>query len=365
MTRPRLIVVGPLPPPNHGVTISTSLVLANPLLAERFALEHLDTSDPRSERANIGRWDLTNITVALRSVARLARRLGGERGVVYLPLSQGMAPFLRDALFILLASLRGWRVAAHLRGGEFDVLYRAQPRPVRWCMRHVLRRVDSMGVMGPALRSKFAGLVDAERIAVVPNGTPDLGVDGGVRDPGTVLFFSNLRRRKGVVEALDAAERVISRHPQARFRFVGGWEDEQLARELRERAARLGDRIAFEPAVGGEDKRAILLSAGVLLFPPVLAEGHPRVVLEALAAGLPVVTTDRGAIADTVIDGQSGFVLPDPDPEQLAERLLRLLDDRALWDRMSRAARERYLEAFTQEVADRTLAEWLDGVARA
>jgi glycosyltransferase involved in cell wall biosynthesis len=106
-----------------------------------------------------------------------------------------------------------------------------------------------------------------------------------------------------------------------------------------------------------------LLSSSLFLFPPVEPEGHPRVVVEAISAGLPVVTTNRGAIAETVVDGVSGFVLDDPVPEQLAERLILLLEDEELRRRMSAAARARYLEHFTQERADHRLAEWLGKVA--
>jgi glycosyltransferase involved in cell wall biosynthesis len=87
------------------------------------------------------------------------------------------------------------------------------------------------------------------------------------------------------------------------------------------------------------------------------------VVLEALAAGLPVVTTDRGAIADTVTDGESGFVLPEPAPTELASRLLQLLRDHVLRDRMSQAARRQYLKRFTQDHADQALVDWLEQVA--
>jgi glycosyltransferase involved in cell wall biosynthesis len=83
-----------------------------------------------------------------------------------------------------------------------------------------------------------------------------------------------------------------------------------------------------------------------------------------LAAGLPIVTTDRGAIAETVIDGESGFVLDDVSPERLAELLLLLLGDDELRIRMSEAARTRYVERFTQEAADLRLADWLQEVAR-
>jgi glycosyltransferase involved in cell wall biosynthesis len=82
-----------------------------------------------------------------------------------------------------------------------------------------------------------------------------------------------------------------------------------------------------------------------------------------MAAGLPVVTTARGAIVETVANGETGYVLDEPDPSLLAECLLQLLRDRGLRTRMARASRERYLALFTQEAADRRLADWLLAVA--
>ena len=352
-----------MPPPTHGVTISTTLVLANPLLRERFTVEHLDTGDRRVDISSIGTWDLTNVIAALRSAFKLGLALRRGSGIVYLPLSCGVAGFVRDAVFIWQASLCGWKVTAHLRGGEFDLFYAAQPRLLRWWMRRVLGRIDSMAVMGTSLIGMFDGLIEPERIAVVPNGTPEIASDASLRDPGTVLFLSNLLARKGVIEAVRTAELVVAQHPTARFRFIGRWYDDALARELLKRTHALSDRITFVPPVAGEGKRAALLSAGILLFPPVLSEGHPRVVLEGLAAGLPVVTTDRGAIAETVVDGESGFVLDDPVPEQLAERILLLLRDADLHARMAGAARARYEAKYSQERADRRIADWLGAVA--
>ena len=353
-----------MPPPYHGVTVSTDLVLRNRALRERFDVEHVDTSDHRTG-SNLGRWDVTNVSLGIRAAASLARRLGGPRGVVYLPLSQNAAAFLRDSLLVHLAATAGWRLAGHLRGSDFPTFYAAQSAPLRAWIRQTLGRLDSIGVMGSALRGVFDGIYPRERIDVVPNGTPDVPdarSDG--RSAANVLFLSNLRRRKGVVEAVDAARLVLERVPEARFTFVGAWEDDRLERALLERARPYGERIAFLPPATGAAKDDLLASATLLLFPPAQPEGHPRVVLEALAAGLPVVTTDRGAIAETVVDGESGYVLPDPDAEQLAERVTRLLVDGELRQRMARAARGRYLDRFTQEQADRRLADWLEDVAQ-
>jgi glycosyltransferase involved in cell wall biosynthesis len=357
-----VIVVGPLPPPVHGVTVSTSLILANQRLRERFEIEHLDTSDHRSG-ANIGTWDLANALAALGAIGRLTPRLRGPKGVVYLPLSQSTPGLLRDSLLVWTARLFGWKVAAHLRGSEFRAMFDRSPRLWRSWLRAMLRRLDSVAVMGESLRTLFTGLVAPERIRVVPNGTPEPESFGSGADPRHVLFLSNLKRRKGVVEAVQAALLVLEREPTARFTFAGSWESPELERELRARSEAADGAISFRTAVRGREKDRLLSSATMLLFPPVQPEGHPRVVLEALAAGVPVVTTDRGAIAETVVDGECGFVLPEPRPEEIADRVVTLLRDRHLRARFSRSARRRYLDRFTEERAGATLVDWLADIA--
>jgi glycosyltransferase involved in cell wall biosynthesis len=78
-----------------------------------------------------------------------------------------------------------------------------------------------------------------------------------------------------------------------------------------------------------------------------------------MAAGLPVITTDRGAIAETVVDGESGYVLAEPEPRDLARYMRQLIDDGPGRTAMGRSARERFEQHYAQEVADRNLAEWL------
>lgn len=363
MAERRLIVVGPLPPPVHGVAVSTGLVLANPLLNERFVVEHLDTSDHRPG-ASIGRWDARNVRLGLQSLRDLRRRLNGRPGVLYLPLSQSAGGVLRDSFLIRAAARRRWRVAVHLRGGEFDSAYAGFPTPLRAWVRGTLARLTSAAVMGDSLRGVFGGLVPPERIEVVPNGTPDpLGVVPDHSVPGPVLFLSSLRERKGVAEAVQAAVLVLGEVPEARFVFAGEWRSEGLRRALEARAEEAGDAIRFLPPVDEVGRRRLLEEASLLLFPPTLPEGHPRVVIEALAAGLPVVTTDRGTIAETVVDGECGFVLAAPNPAELAARIVALLRDDPLRLTMSAAARRRYEERYTQETADRRLADWLEAVA--
>jgi glycosyltransferase involved in cell wall biosynthesis len=347
----------------HGVTISTSLVLANRRLRERFDVRHLDTSDHRSS-TNIDRWDVMNVVHALRAVVVLATMLRARRGLVYLPLSQGVSGLLRDSLLVWVASLRGWTVAGHLRGGEFHTFFATLPRPLALFFRASLRRLASIGVMGASLRHMFEGLVPVERLAVVPNGTQDPGYEARERDPATVLFLSGLRERKGAVAAMEAARIVTAERPDARFVFAGWFHDAQIEERLRTLSSGIDGTIEFPGEVDGPAKRELMQRSTLLLFPPVEPEGHPRVLLEGIAAGIPIVTTDQGAIKETVIDGDSAFVLDEADPGELARRILQLLGDPDLRERMGAAARARFEAEFTQERADEKLTDWLTRVGR-
>jgi glycosyltransferase involved in cell wall biosynthesis len=214
-------------------------------------------------------------------------------------------------------------------------------------------------VLGESLRGVLDGILPPSRIAVVPNGTPDPGPRHGSAGGVVGIYLGQLYPRKGALEALEAALIVIRQRPEARFVFAGECPDPSVRQRFERVIAETDGRIELRPPVTGREKDELLLSSRFLLFPPARQEGHPRVVLEGMAAGLPVITTDRGAIAETVVDGECGFVLTSPVPSELAERIIDLYDGDGLRDRMGKAARARYLERFTQESADRALANWL------
>jgi glycosyltransferase involved in cell wall biosynthesis len=82
-----------------------------------------------------------------------------------------------------------------------------------------------------------------------------------------------------------------------------------------------------------------------------------------MAAGLAIVATDRGAIAETVVDRTAGFIVRDPEPPLLAEKMLCLLDEPELLRELATAARRRFEQRYTQDVADRALADWVSEAA--
>ncbi|HEY3320230.1 MAG TPA: glycosyltransferase family 4 protein [Planctomycetota bacterium] len=408
--RIRLLVIGPTPPPYHGVaTFIADLLSAR---EPRFAIRHLDTSDRRGSD-NMGRWDARNLALGFSNLAQLAAACR-ETDVVYVPISQNVAAFLRDALFIVQARAWGCRVVVHLHGGHFRKLYDSESGPVfRLVARLALKAASAVLVLGEEFVPIFSGLVRPERIHVVPNGVPDCGAwalredectllaeplapvkwDAGGGDlgradaetglrrdeaataaqaggrgetatgaegtagdavpkhGGTILFMSTLTRTKGIFELIQAVRLLRPHRPLIRLLIAGQWADADLRQEAEEYIKReeLEDSLSFCGVVNGEAKASFLARGHVFCLPTRYPyEGQPLVLLEAMASGLPIVATQHAAIPSTVTDGVVGRLVPkDCQPQQLANVLDELLSNPTQLQRYSAAARERYLEHYT------------------
>jgi glycosyltransferase involved in cell wall biosynthesis len=157
---------------------------------------------------------------------------------------------------------------------------------------------------------------------------------------------------KGHAVFLEAARRVVDACPDARFVMAGGaLNRESLPHVERCRAEVLARRAALglEDRVFVLDHRGdvpdVLAGLDVVVCPSV-REPFGMVLLEAMAAGRPVVASDSGGPAEIVEDGMSGLLFPTGDAAALAERLQRLLDDPALRERLAEGGRRRVREAF-------------------
>jgi sugar transferase (PEP-CTERM/EpsH1 system associated) len=150
------------------------------------------------------------------------------------------------------------------------------------------------------------------------------------------------RAVKGYPILVEAFVRLAQTHPSTHLVFVGdGPERPKLVEQAR--GAGLSDRVTFiadQPDVPG------LLPALDILALPSLFEGMPNVVIEAMAAGLPVVATAVGGTPEVVIDGETGLLVPPSDPEALANALSKLLREPDLRQRMGQSGRQRAFEQF-------------------
>ncbi|MEJ7763962.1 MAG: glycosyltransferase [Acidimicrobiales bacterium] len=181
-------------------------------------------------------------------------------------------------------------------------------------------------------------------VHLVPNSVDvrRLGADERRPEPGRVLAVARLVEKKGLEDLVAACALLGERRP-VHLVVVG-------AGPLRDRLAAQGASLAVDLDLLGAQSREVVLDelrrASAFALPCVVAadgdrDGLPTSVLEAMALGTPVVTTAVNGLADAVLDGETGLVVPEHDPPALAEALGRLLDEPALAARLAVAARQR------------------------
>jgi len=352
--RPRLLIVGALPPPLHGVTVMTAALL-NGALNDDFEVLHADTSDHRTV-ANIGRFELANVMLALCHGARFVAMLRRHHpDLVYLPLSQNLAGFLRDAMFLMAARATRTPVMVHAHGAQHREFFQRSPAALRALMRVILAPVRDIVVLAENLRSQFDGWTPANaRVSVVPNGVVDEWQDGTPSRDGrlaaTVLYLGNLDPQKGFLDILEAVSAVLAHRPRTRFIFAGqsAW-DKSTAQAVNSYLAdsAVSRAVSFVGAVDPKRRHELLGRADLVVFPPRWNEGQGLVAIEAMSAGLPLVVTSSGGLAETVRDGREGLVVPKSCPQAIADSVLRLLGDAKLRARLGAAGRQRFESEYT------------------
>jgi glycosyltransferase involved in cell wall biosynthesis len=349
--RPRILVVGPLPPPTHGVSVMTQTLLDSSL-SRRYDLAHLDTADRRGV-SNIGRFDVGNVRLAALHGLRFVSLLLRQRiDFVYVPLAPNVLGFMRDALFVGPALLAGLPVVLHLHGGGYDALIHHAQLPVRRLARAILGHAHRVIVLGDSLREMLHGVVDPARITVVPNGVPESDTDvAGVRTADgrmRVLFLGNLIPGKGYADLLESVQRLLDDDVDVDVTFAGGVVDTAVHAGVLAAVRYGADRIRFTGSVDAHARARLLGNSDVLVLPTRYEhEAHPLVILEAMAAGLPVVSTRHAAIAETVIDGTTGLLVEKRDVDGLTAALRSLVEQPELRTALGRAGRQRYRDEYT------------------
>jgi phosphatidyl-myo-inositol alpha-mannosyltransferase len=255
------------------------------------------------------------------------------------------------------------RVRRWLREGNFDVVHVHEPAPpsvgLLVCMiadgpivatfHTATTRSKWLAAWGPVVRpwlerisgriavSDFARRVQVEHLGgdavIIPNGVhvdvfadgPTLpGYERGVDGPTIGFIGRYLEPRKGLPVLLEALRTVVREHPGARLVIAGRGDADELAQLV-------GDDLRAHVAVLGEvseaEKAALLRSVDVYCAPNLLGESFGVILIEAMAAGAPIVASDLDAFARVLEDGRAGVLVRRGDPAALARALADLLAD--------------------------------------
>lgn len=295
--------------------------------------------------------------MALAVLSLLWLLLRGQAGLVHVH-AASRGSFWRKSVFCAMARLFNLPYVFHLHSGEFPVFYRDEcgPRAQRW-VRRTLEGAHTVVALTGLWRAALATIAPAARIAVLGNPVqvasalpqPHGQAGGPLAATATgpqLLFLGRLRDKKGVPDIVRAMPAILAHYPDAVFTLAG--DGELGATRQQARALDVAHALRTPGWVDGTAKDALMAQADVLLLPSYF-EGLPVCILEAMAAGVPVVASNVGGIPELLDHGHCGVLHVPGDVAALAAAVLRVLDDAVLREGLRRAAHARAVQMYSTQ----------------
>ncbi len=278
------------------------------------------------------------------------------------------ASFARKSRIAAMGQLWRRKVILHVHGAEFDRFFDEAGTSLKRVITWRLMWADLVIALSEGWRERLRQMSPEARIRVLPNPIDTRTFAGLVesRPPvhdagGTVLFLGAFTKRKGTYDLVEIAAEVVARRPSVCFELGGDRDVREVERLVRQRG--ISGNVRIMGWVRGREKIEAFERAHVFILPSY-HEGLPMAVLEALAAGLPLVTTPVGGIPEVVRDGVNGIIVEPGDVGAAASAIVRLLEDNDLRDRMSRANVELARSRHDARIVARTLVGWYDELLR-
>jgi glycosyltransferase involved in cell wall biosynthesis len=244
--------------------------------------------------------------------------------------------FYRKSIFVIAAKLLGRKVVVQGHGGGFDPFYRSSNRLCKIFIRKMLAWPDRVLVGSQHSKEVLSRISGRSDVRVVNNFIADesiIGVGRCAESKSNLLFLGRIEKSKGIYELIDAAAIVKEKAPGVRFVLAGAGEIDQAKERCLEK--QVTDMVEFTGWIEGDEKLALFQSAACFVLPSH-RELQSIAVIEALAAGLPIVASDISGIREMVEDGVNGFLIRPGHARRLAEKIIQLLGNGALRRRMSR-----------------------------
>ena len=349
-----ILIMASTPPPYGGGEIMCEILVRGLKKESNHRIIHINTSDNRGN-ANRGKIDLVNVGKGLWDLIHLIKdTLTYKPDIVYIPIAKSFIAFFRDSLYIISSSLLGVEVISHLHGGYFELNKGNKLKEL--FVNFVLKRVHTLLVLGENIKQRLKKQLQIQNFVVLYNGISPIIQEKSDENKEQdeqfhVLFIGNLRGSKGVFDILKAIPLVLQETDQIDFWFAGEWPSDQekdYALNLIKQNG-IEKHVKFWGLITGEEKSEFFNRGNVLVH-PTYYDGQPIVLLEAMSVGLPIISTDIGSIAETVIDNKNGFIIPTGSPDKIAEKILLLYRDGKLRMAMSAMSKKIYETKFTEEV---------------
>ena len=339
----KIIMLGPSLNATRGGGIKSVVTVYKRFgLFRRWPVHYIGTVQPGNVLTKLR----TAILALLRFISLLLTR---QVSVVHVH-TASRASFWRKSVFVLLAFLARRPVILHLHGAEFHIFYEKESGPMaKRFIRFIFNNAKRIIVLSTQWKRIVSNISNNKHIVCIFNPVEiedPIAISAFSRKKNILLFLGELGKRKGTFDLLDALVRLKTKFPDVKLLCGGDGDLERVA--ARARTLGISDSVEIMGWVAGDAKRRLLAEATVYVLPSY-NEGLPMSLLEALAAGLPVISTPVGGIPDALEDGIEGYLIEPGNIDALSHAIEKLLCDEQCRTQMGVAGRKKVEQYFTPE----------------
>lgn len=343
----KVLLISPLPPPAGGIATWTKLFLSS----EQAAQHKVDLINSAIQGKRINKLEkkylVGEIKRAISIYFNTKKYLKGDYDIVHINCAGSTLGMLRDYICLKRAKTTRAKAIVHF---HCDISYKVKGRVSEFIFRKICRQADQLFCLNYASEayindrttkeiSRIPNFIDVEQLNLKP-----LPISNSIK---TVLFVGHVMKSKGCADIISIAQKL----PNIHFKLIG-----KVAQEID--VLPKTKNVQFCGEISKEDVLKEMQVADMLLF-PTYTEGFPNVILEAMACGLPIISTSVGAIPE-MIENQGGILVEVGD---IAANIaaIQTLQDKNLRRSMSVWNQEKVLQFYTTTKAtDRIFAQYVN-----
>ncbi|MBN1155739.1 glycosyltransferase family 4 protein [candidate division KSB1 bacterium] len=325
----RILLVGPHRSRQGGVANHIRALLTSQL-REQYDLDYFRVGS--SKQGGVLNVIITSLFTPIRYLLKVCFQ---RPAVVHLNPSFDYKSLMREFSLVLISRMFRLPIVTQLHGGDLERVKQHGTIPIY--LRCLLKWSSRLIVLTKIQREPLLEYVDVHKIAVIPNMIDVTQFDrtrSERQDEFHLLFLSRMEAEKGILDIYEAIPLILEKYPNLRISFAGEGKDMGKLKLLCSKKP-FCDAVNFRGYIRDDEKIDFLMSGDIFILPSHHKEGMPYSILEAMAAGLPIITTSCGAIPEIIDDGENGFLIPPGRPDLIADRVERLLSNLHLRSRIS------------------------------
>jgi len=356
-------MIGTYPPPVHGQAVAFEMLAESPEVLSRYHVIKVDYAPKRQlNKYMMIPYKLLRNFSMIQTLKKVVR--DNQVDIFYLGMSSSNQGAVRDLLITktIEKALSRAKFIIHHHGGNFRTFYEKTDDKHRSMVNYYLERTDCVIVLTPKLIKLFDGLISEDKVKVVSNGISATNKIAeeiieqkiyALKQHSTIhiLYLSNMIRTKGYYELLQSAPLLLDAGIDFDITFAGAFRSTSDETQFNKyiKIHQLEKNVRYAGLVTGNDKNKLLEVSNIFVLPTSYPnEGQPISILESMAAGMAIVTTDHGGISDVIKNEKNGIIIETITPDEIANAIFRLSSDRHFLAKIcaenQRVSNEQYME---------------------